>query len=224
MDFTYDGQYGYHPLVISLAHTAAEPLFLLNRSGNRPSQERAGGEYLNKAVSLYVRAGFRKILLRGDTRIAENGIWILGIISSCCGTARRSPRPRTWIPGTKRGTSASSSAMPGLRRAQGQSQRTAGPRVSSPEPTTAVRGQDGPAPKTRAGQTGDRPPHRSENIELLEEMVAEFNSGPKTASPKRYRMVVLPQASGSEQGTDAIVLEISLLLLHSQRREMTAKR
>src|SRR3954452_8546120 len=40
MDFTYDGQYGYHPLVVSLANTA-EPLYLLNRSGNRPSQEHA---------------------------------------------------------------------------------------------------------------------------------------------------------------------------------------
>src|SRR5271167_3853808 len=57
-------------LPISLANTG-EPLFLLNRSGNRPSQERAG-EYLNKGVTLCIRAGFRKILLRGDTRIAEN--------------------------------------------------------------------------------------------------------------------------------------------------------
>ena len=40
MDFTYDGQYDYHPLLVSLANTA-EPLFLFNRSGNRPSQEQA---------------------------------------------------------------------------------------------------------------------------------------------------------------------------------------
>src|SRR5271156_5271828 len=40
MDFAYNGQYGYHPLLVSLANTA-EPLFLLNRSGNRPSQEQA---------------------------------------------------------------------------------------------------------------------------------------------------------------------------------------
>ena len=69
MDFAYDGQYGYHPLLISLANTA-EPLFLLNRGGNRPSQEQAD-VFLDKAIALCRRAGFRRILMRGDTKFAQ---------------------------------------------------------------------------------------------------------------------------------------------------------
>ena len=38
MDIAYDGTWGYHPLVLSLAETG-EVLWLVNRSGNRPSHE-----------------------------------------------------------------------------------------------------------------------------------------------------------------------------------------
>ena len=65
MDMSYNGIWSYHPLLISLANTR-EPLFIVNRSGNRPSHEGAPAA-LDLAIELCTRAGFADILLRGDT-------------------------------------------------------------------------------------------------------------------------------------------------------------
>ena len=69
MYFAYDGTCGYHPLLVSLANTR-EVLRIVNRSGNRPSHEGAA-DVLDQAIALCRRAGFRKILLRGDTDFSQ---------------------------------------------------------------------------------------------------------------------------------------------------------
>ena len=70
MDIAYDGTWGYHPLVLSLANTG-EVLWLVNRPGNRPSHEGAAAA-VDRVVAVCREGGFRSVLLRGDTDFSQS--------------------------------------------------------------------------------------------------------------------------------------------------------
>ena len=198
MDFAYDGQYGYHPLLISLANTA-EPLFLLNRSGNRPSQEQAD-VFLDKAIALCRRAGFRSILLRGDTKFSQtrhldrwdgagDTRFLFGYEAYDSLKARADDLPADSYRLLRR-----------PRRPIKTSERRKPERVK-------------PEIVRRRGY---------EDIELLEEMVAEFAYRP-TACKKSYRMVVLRKRVEVGKGQLRLFEEYRYFFYITNDRTMTAE-
>ncbi|WP_320040336.1 hypothetical protein [uncultured Desulfobacter sp.] len=64
MDISYDGRWGYAPLVVSL-DKIWEPLYIINRSGNAPSHL-GSARWVVKALDL-LECSFEKLYVRGDT-------------------------------------------------------------------------------------------------------------------------------------------------------------
>ena len=64
MDISYNGIWGYAPLIISLAKTR-EPLYLVNRPGNAPSHLDSA-KWIDRSLDL-LSDTFEEIWLRGDT-------------------------------------------------------------------------------------------------------------------------------------------------------------
>jgi Transposase DDE domain group 1 len=220
VDIAYNGQWGYHPLLISLANPG-EPLFLLNRSGNRPSQERAG-EYLNKGAALCVRAGFRKILLRGDTRIADNkdlDPWDERIL----------PRDGTTIAETEDLDSWDDAEN--IRFIFGYAAYDVLKARADELPAQAYSFLERP-PRYAIQTTPRQQPERFKpeivrergykTIHLLEEMIAEFDYQP-SACKKSYRMIVLRKRLATDQGQMRLFEEYRYFFYITNDRDMSAE-
>jgi hypothetical protein len=176
IDIAYNGIWGYHPLLISLANTA-EPLYLVNRSGNRPSHERAA-ESLDKMIDLCRGAGFERILLRGDTDFSQ--------------TAHLD----RWDEAGDLGFLFGIDAMPNLK-ARAEALPAAAYSVLERPPRYVIKTT--PRQKPERVKPAIVQERGYKTIHLLAEMIAEFDYRP-VACTKSDRVIVLRKRLGIDKG------------------------
>jgi hypothetical protein len=184
IDIAYDGTWGYHPLLITLANTG-EVMRLVNRSGNRPSHEGAADAF-DRAKATCLRAGFRKVLMRGDTDFSQtkhlDGWNDEGCVSFIFGYDARDNLKDI-------AENLPESAWQTLQRRQ------------APEPKTGTRER---APNLKDKIVRQR---QFETLRLQSEQVAEFPYRP-TACKTEYRMVVVRKNISKEKGELRLLDEI----------------